>query len=184
MKAVDQRVGSWILQHAHALGGTREQVLTHDLDHEQLVEAGRPRHQREVDVRHPALAERGDGLRQPARVAHQDHPGAALAFDGHMHLARGREHGPYDRSLDVQVSRLRKLLETAKFPGAKEIVTIDGLRIEYEDGFGLIRASNTTPVLVLRFEGHTPEALHRIEGEMLALLRAVKPDAAIGEASH
>ena len=47
-----------------------------------------------------------------------------------------------------------------------------------------VRASNTTPVLVLRFEGHTPEALHRIEGEMLALLRSVKPDAQIGEAAH
>ena len=44
----------------------------------------------------------------------------------------------------------------AKFPGA-EILTIDGLRAEYDDGFGLIRASNTTPVLVLRFEGHTEE---------------------------
>jgi hypothetical protein len=39
-------------------------------------------------------------------------------------------------------------------------------------------------VLVLRFEGHTQEAMHRIEGEMLALLRSVKPDAKIGEAAH
>ena len=53
-----------------------------------------------------------------------------------------------------------------------------------QDGFGLIRASNTTPVLVLRFEGHTPAALHRIEGEMLSLLRQVKPDAAIETAAH
>ena len=59
-----------------------------------------------------------------------------------------------------------------------------GLRIDWPDGFGLIRASNTTPVLVLRFEGHTPEALQRIEGEMLALLRAVKPDAVLGAAAH
>jgi phosphomannomutase len=43
------------------------------------------------------------------------------------------------------------------------INTIDGLRVDWPDGFGLIRASNTTPVLVLRFEGHTQEALHRIE---------------------
>jgi phosphomannomutase len=47
-----------------------------------------------------------------------------------------------------------------------------------------VRASNTTPVLVLRFEGHTPEAMHRIEGEMLSLLRSVKPDAKVGEAAH
>ena len=53
---------------------------------------------------------------------------------------------------------IERLLAEAKFPGA-EILTIDGLRAEYDDGFGLIRASNTTPVLVLRFEGHTQAAL-------------------------
>jgi phosphomannomutase len=79
---------------------------------------------------------------------------------------------------------VQKIVETAKFPGAKEIVTIDGLRAEYEDGFGLIRSSNTTPVVVLRFEGHTPEALHRIEGDFMAALKAVKPDAQIGAAAH
>jgi phosphomannomutase len=71
----------------------------------------------------------------------------------------------------------------AKFPGA-EISTIDGLRADYPDGFGLVRASNTTPVLVLRFEGHTPEALHRIETDFMAALRAVKPDAEIALAAH
>jgi phosphomannomutase len=79
---------------------------------------------------------------------------------------------------------VKKLLETATFPGAKEIITIDGLRAEYEDGFGLIRSSNTTPVLVLRFEGHTPEALHRIETDFMNALRAVKPDAKIAAAAH
>ncbi|MEQ1660450.1 MAG: phosphomannomutase/phosphoglucomutase, partial [Hylemonella sp.] len=64
------------------------------------------------------------------------------------------------------------------------INTIDGVRVDWPDGFGLIRASNTTPVLVLRFEGHTPEALQRIEGEMLTLLRSVKPDASFAEAAH
>jgi hypothetical protein len=57
------------------------------------------------------------------------------------------------------------------------VSTIDGLRVDWPDGFGLIRASNTTPVLVLRFEGHTPEALDRIQARMLALLHSVKPDA-------
>ncbi|MBB4841566.1 phosphomannomutase [Paucibacter oligotrophus] len=70
-----------------------------------------------------------------------------------------------------------KLLESAQFPGSKEVVTIDGLRVEYEDGFGLIRASNTTPVLVLRFEGHTPAALERIQHDVLGQLKLVKPDA-------
>ncbi len=64
------------------------------------------------------------------------------------------------------------------------ISSIDGLRVDWPDGFGLIRASNTTPVLVLRFEGHTAEALARIEAAMLALLHRVKPDAHVGAASH
>jgi phosphomannomutase len=76
------------------------------------------------------------------------------------------------------------LLRAANFPGASEIVTIDGLRVEYDDGFGLIRASNTTPVLVLRFEGHTELALRRIETELMAALRAVKPDARVAAAAH
>ena len=63
-------------------------------------------------------------------------------------------------------------------------MTIDGVRVEYDDGFGLVRSSNTTPVLVLRFEGHTPEALHRIEADMMAALRAVKPDATFAAAAH
>ncbi len=79
---------------------------------------------------------------------------------------------------------VQRLQETAEFPGAREVVTIDGVRVEYDDGFGLIRSSNTTPVLVLRFEGHTPEALHRIEAAMMAALRAVKPDATFAAAAH
>ncbi len=79
---------------------------------------------------------------------------------------------------------VERLLESAKFPHAKEIITIDGMRAEYDDGFGLIRASNTTPVLVLRFEGHTPEALERIREEFMAALKAVKPDAQVASAAH
>ena len=79
---------------------------------------------------------------------------------------------------------VQQLLATAKFPGAKEIITIDGLRVDYDDGFGLIRASNTTPVLVLRFEGHTPQALARIEAEFMAALRVAKPGARVAAAAH
>ncbi len=79
---------------------------------------------------------------------------------------------------------IARLLAGAKFPGAREVITIDGLRAEYDDGFGLVRASNTTPVLVMRFEGHTPEALHRIEAGFMAALRAVKPDAQFAAAAH
>jgi phosphomannomutase len=76
------------------------------------------------------------------------------------------------------------LLKTASFPGAVEVVTIDGLRADYKDGFGLIRASNTTPVLVLRFEGHNAKALQRIQAHFMAALRSVKPDAQIAAAAH
>jgi phosphomannomutase len=79
---------------------------------------------------------------------------------------------------------VERLLEEAKFPGAEDVVTIDGVRADYADGFGLIRASNTTPVLVLRFEGHTPDALARIEHDFMAALRAVKPDAQVAQAAH
>ncbi len=79
---------------------------------------------------------------------------------------------------------VEKLVEQARFAAPATVNTIDGLRVDWPDGFGLIRASNTTPVLVLRFEGHTPEALQRIEDTMLALLRTVKPGAVLDEAAH
>lgn len=75
-------------------------------------------------------------------------------------------------------------MAASTFAAPAQINTIDGLRVDWPDGFGLIRASNTTPVLVLRFEGHTPEALARIEAAMLALLHRVKPDAQVGSAAH
>ncbi len=65
----------------------------------------------------------------------------------------------------------------ASFPGSDEIITIDGLRVEYPDGFGLARSSNTTPVIVMRFEAENPEALARIQGAMKQAVLAVKPDA-------
>jgi phosphomannomutase/phosphoglucomutase len=72
---------------------------------------------------------------------------------------------------------IEKLKQTAKFDGAKELITIDGLRVEYEDGFGLARPSNTTPVIVLRFEADTTQALERIQDDFRRALLAVKPDA-------
>ena len=82
---------------------------------------------------------------------------------------------------------LQELVASGHLPSPSfqpEVCAIDGLRIDWRDGFGLIRASNTTPVLVLRFEGHTQEALSRIEHDMLVLLRTVKPDAQFQEAAH
>ena len=77
-----------------------------------------------------------------------------------------------------------RLVVEAKFAAPAVLNTIDGLRVDWPDGFGLIRASNTTPVLVLRFEGHTPAALQRIRDDMLALLRSVKPGAVLDTAGH
>ncbi len=79
---------------------------------------------------------------------------------------------------------VRTLIGRAGFKPPATVSTIDGLRVDWPDGFGLIRASNTTPVLVLRFEGTTEAALERIRSEMLTLLRTVKPDAQIGTAAH
>ena len=73
------------------------------------------------------------------------------------------------------------LLETikanAKFPTSESINTIDGVRFEYADGFGLARPSNTTPVVVMRFEADSDEAIKRIQGEFKTALLAAKPDA-------
>jgi phosphomannomutase/phosphoglucomutase len=70
-----------------------------------------------------------------------------------------------------------RLKETASFEGAKELITIDGLRVEYADGFGLARASNTTPVIVLRFEADDQAALQRIQQDFRRALLAIKPEA-------
>jgi len=77
-----------------------------------------------------------------------------------------------------------QMVAAADFAAPAVINTIDGLRVDWPDGFGLVRASNTTPVLVLRFEGHTPEALARIEAAMFALLHTVMPGAKVQEAAH
>jgi phosphomannomutase len=79
---------------------------------------------------------------------------------------------------------VQKIIAAASFAAPAKLLTIDGLRVDWPDGFGLIRASNTTPVLVLRFEGQSEAALRRIETDMLALLRRVKPDARVGGAAH
>jgi len=72
-----------------------------------------------------------------------------------------------------------KLAETAQFPGATDVIRIDGLRVEYPDGFGLARGSNTTPVIVLRFEADNASALERIKGEFRRVLSAAKPGIAL-----
>ena len=74
---------------------------------------------------------------------------------------------------------VERLQREARFDAAREIIRIDGVRVEYEDGFGLARPSNTTPVVVLRFEADNDAALARIQADFRRALLAVKPDAAL-----
>jgi phosphomannomutase/phosphoglucomutase len=74
-----------------------------------------------------------------------------------------------------QHSLIAELQKEAEFPGATDVIRIDGLRVEYPDGFGLARASNTTPVIVLRFEAENEKALARIQHEFRRVLTAAKP---------
>lgn len=74
---------------------------------------------------------------------------------------------------------IEKLQKTARFPDAREVITLDGLRVEYADGFGLARASNTTPVIVLRFEADNGLALKRIQEEFRKVLLEAAPGVAL-----
>lgn len=70
---------------------------------------------------------------------------------------------------------VKRLQSDAKFPTAETVNTIDGVRAEYADGFGLARPSNTTPVVVMRFEADNPEALARIQAEFKTAILSVAP---------
>jgi len=84
----------------------------------------------------------------------------------HLKLVEGENYALMD-----------KLKATARFEGAREVINIDGLRVEYADGFGLARPSNTTPVVVLRFEADDAAALKRIQEDFRRAILAVKPEA-------
>ncbi len=77
------------------------------------------------------------------------------------------------------VTLIEHLRAHAKFPGNLQIIDIDGVRVEYADGFGLARSSNTTPVLMLRFEAETAPALARIQAQFRSAIMAAKPDAVL-----
>ena len=70
---------------------------------------------------------------------------------------------------------LAQLMDSADFTDFKEIVALDGLRVEYADGFGLARASNTTPAIVLRFEADTEAALQRIQDDFRRIFKRAAP---------
>jgi len=118
-----------------------------------------------------------DGLYAGARLveilSRRDDAGAALATlpdslntpEIQVRMAEGETH-PLVEALAGQ----------ADFPGATRVIRVDGLRVEYADGFGLVRASNTTPVLTLRFEADDAGAMARIQAQFRDLLHNARPD--------
>lgn len=78
-------------------------------------------------------------------------------------------------SEDQKFSFIDQFIKQAQFPQGKKI-TIDGLRVEFADGWGLLRASNTTPCLVMRFEADDENALARIKSDFHQQMRALAPD--------
>jgi phosphomannomutase/phosphoglucomutase len=84
----------------------------------------------------------------------------------HLHTAEGENFALVER-----------LKSATTFEGAEQLITIDGVRAEWSDGFGLARPSNTTPVVVLRFEGDSADALARIQAAFRKAITAVAPGA-------
>jgi phosphomannomutase/phosphoglucomutase len=70
---------------------------------------------------------------------------------------------------------IAQIAANPNFTNPKEIITIDGLRVEYVDGFGLMRSSNTTPVIVLRFEADDEVAIKRIQDDFRSVLLKANP---------
>jgi phosphomannomutase/phosphoglucomutase len=95
-------------------------------------------------------------------------PDAIATPELHLHCAEGEHY-----------ALIAKLQREAKFAGAENVIDIDGLRVEYADGFGLMRASNTTPLIVLRFEADNEAAIQRIQAQFRDVLLAAKPDATL-----
>ena len=119
-----------------------------------------------------------DGLYSGARLleilSRSENPSAVLNAlpdsvstpEQHIQMKEGEPH-----------ALIAQLQKTARFEGASQVVTIDGLRVEYPDGFGLMRPSNTTPVIVLRFEADSEAALKRIQQQFREIILAAAPEA-------
>lgn len=117
-----------------------------------------------------------DGLYGGARLleilSRTDDPGAVLKAlpdayctpELHIPTREGENH-----------ALLAELKQTADFTGALEIITLDGMRVEYEDGFGLARPSNTTPVIMMRFEAETEQGLQRIQNDFRRVMLKAAP---------
>lgn len=77
----------------------------------------------------------------------------------------------------LQYSIIEDLLRNWEFPKEAKLIDVDGIRLEYPHGFGLVRASNTTPVLVLRFEADSQDALAEIMNDFRSALRTLVDEA-------
>ena len=117
-----------------------------------------------------------DGLYTGARLLEI----LSRAVDGNA-LLKNLPNAPSTPELNIKMvegepfALIEKLKNAGDFPGATEIITIDGVRVEYPDGFGLARPSNTTPVVVLRFEADNAAALERIQAGFRQALTAAWP---------
>ncbi len=117
-----------------------------------------------------------DGLYAGARLleilSRSDDPSAVLKSlpdsvstpEQHIQMQEGEPH-----------ALIAQLKASARFEDAIEVNTTDGLRVEYADGFGLMRPSNTTPVIVLRFEADSEAALKRIQAQFRQIILAAAP---------
>lgn len=122
-----------------------------------------------------------DGLYAAARlleILSQEQRTCAQVFDAlppavstpEINIEFGREN--------MQHEFMRELVNHADF-GDGKVITVDGLRVEFDDGWGLVRASNTTSCLVTRFEADNEEALARIQRQFHNQLKKISPDMAL-----
>jgi phosphomannomutase/phosphoglucomutase len=93
-------------------------------------------------------------------------PDSVSTPEQHIPMGEGEPH-----------ALIARLQQEARFDGAQNVITLDGLRVEYSDGFGLMRPSNTTPVIVLRFEADNDAALKRIQEQFRQIILAAAPGA-------
>jgi len=102
-------------------------------------------------------------VKNPSQTLNQL-PNSVSTPEQHIQMQEGEPH-----------TLIAALQKSAKFEGATEVITIDGLRVEYPDGFGLMRPSNTTPVIVLRFEAYSEEAMKRIQSAFRMVILGAAP---------
>ena len=129
-----------------------------------------------------------DGLYAGARLleilsAHEDPsapleelPDSTSTPELHIELAEGEPARLVER---LRQAARDPTWRAQAFAGASEFITIDGIRVEYPDGFGLARPSNTTPVVVLRFEADDEASLARIQSQFRAVLGSLAPAATL-----